>query len=205
MSKTETTVRVIGSGAAALAGTVGIAQAQDFAGFYGGVGVSMPSGEQTLPFGPTYSLDGSAVGSVFAGYNLVSQGGLVYGAELAVTQGSDFDMGGPYGGFGQSTNYMVDLKGRLGKVFGTTLAYGSLGYSFSSIMWPGSTDAMAKVGGVNFGAGFEVPISANGFIGGDVTQRFLGPWGTNAFGDPSSNYVDSLNMTTISVRLGFRF
>ncbi len=200
MSKAETTMRLACSGAALLAGFSSSAQAQDVNGFYGGVGGAVPSGSVDLGFSG-YSISGSALGSVFAGYNVVSASGLVYGGELAVTQGTD--VSGAYGDFG--TKPMVDVKGRLGKVFGKTLVYGSLGYSMGSLTWSSGSGTMAKVGGMNIGVGFEAPIGARGFLGGDITSRDLKPRGTNEYGDPSSNYVDSMNMTTVSVRVGFRF
>ena len=201
MSKTETTMRLACSGAALLAGITSSAQAQDVNGFYGGLGLSLPSGSVDFSYDGRYSLNGSALGSAFAGYNAVSSGGLVYGGEIAVPQGADVD--GAYGTPG--INAMVDLKGRMGKVFGKTLVYGSLGYSMGSATWNDGTGTMAKVGGVNLGAGFETPLGARGFFGGDITSRNLNPTGTNDNGDLSSSYVDSMDMTTVSVRVGFRF
>ena len=118
-----------------------------------------------------------------------------------MTQGADID--GAYGSL--STKTMVDLKARLGKVFGKTLVYGSLGYSMGGLTFGDGTGTLAKVDGLNIGAGFEAPIGARGFLGGDITSRDLGPRGTNDLGDPSSNHLDSMNMTTVSVRVGFRF
>lgn len=200
MSKSKLAIRLLGSGAVALTGTAGVAQAQDVAGFYGGVGLSYPSGEVDSPWGDSYPIASGGLGSMFAGYNMVSAGGLVYGGELSI-----IPSGGEVGDYYiDHINQMLDIRGRLGKVFGSTLVYGALGYSVGSFDSSFGTE-MAKVDGFNVGVGFETPISENGFIGGDVTHRNLGPRGENEFGDPSSNYVDSFNMTTISVRLGFRF
>lgn len=140
---------------------------------------------------------------MFAGYNMVTASGLVYGGELSLTQGATFDDNDLYSAEGQ-LNHMIDLRGRLGKVFGSTLVYGALGYSMGSLDWVGGGE-MAKVGGINYGVGFETAIGQRGFAGVDVTRRDLEPRGTNEYGDPSSNYVESLNMTTVSVRVGFRF
>lgn len=204
MSKSEMALRLVTSGAAVIAGSAGLAQAQDVGGFYGGVGISMPSGDGTFYGGSdTYSIDNGALGSIFGGYNVVTGSGLVYGGELALTQGGTIGGDGYYSDtFKLGTT--IDLKARVGKVFGTTLVYGALGYSKTSIEDEYGYD-YGDVDGVSIGAGFEMPISDNGFIGGDVTKRNLNPTGSGQYGIPTSEYVDGVDLTTVSVRLGFRF
>ncbi|MCR8725543.1 porin family protein [Frigidibacter sp. ROC022] len=209
MSKAEKAMRMIGSSSVVLASAAGFAHAQDVDGFYGGVGVAMTSGDAEGNGGAfygTYSLSGGALGSAFAGYNVVSGSGLVFGGEIAVTQGGSIEVGGFYSASSVSMGPMIDLKARVGKVFGSTLVYGALGYSLGSIEdYYGGGEKIAKLGGVSLGGGFETPISENGFIGGDVTMRKLKPQGDNDYGEPSENYIDSVDSTTISVRIGFRF
>lgn len=194
MKKSDVAVRVIGSGAAILAGATGFAQAQDVGGFYGGVAIGTDTGDFES-YDNSFGIESGSTSSVFAGYNVVS-GNLVYGGEVAWRGGFDAD-----NGYVDSVGSLVDLKGRLGTMVGNTLVYGSLGYSLGSFDAEGES---ADLEGMNFGAGFEMPLSENGFFGGDITSRNLDANG-EIDGDPAGQYMDNVKLTTVSVRLGFRF
>ena len=58
--------------------------------------------------------------------------------------------------------------------------------------------------GLNVGAGFETSISEKMFIGGDYTARNLNGGGS-IDGVPGEFYMDDVNLSTVSIRLGFRF
>jgi hypothetical protein len=201
MAKTDVAVRVIGGGAALFAGSTGLAQAQDVAGFYGGIGVGANAGEY-LAFGDDeYSFDGGPVSSLFAGYNLVS-GNLVYGGELVLSgKAGTKDDDGLYTG---TIRNMIDLKGRVGTMVGNTLLYGSLGYTVGDVVVEVEDESGGDVSGFNFGVGFESAINEKIFVGGDVTKRNLDGGGT-LFGGPGEQYMDDVDLTTVSIRLGFRF
>jgi hypothetical protein len=200
MAKTDVAVRMIGGGAALLAGSAGLAQAQDVAGWYGGIGVGANAGD-FVALGDEYSFDGGPVASLFAGYNVVS-GNLVYGGELALSgkAGTD-DEDGLYAG---TISNMIDLKGRLGTMVGTTLFYGSLGYTVGDMAVEVDDETGGDVSGFNFGVGFESAVNDKIFVGGDITKRNLDGGGT-LYGGPGEQYMDDIDLTTVSIRLGFRF
>jgi outer membrane immunogenic protein len=183
MTKAMDVTRVISGGAAVAAGIVGTAQAQDVAGFYGGLSLGLPNGELDLGF-EQYSFTGNA-GGLFAGYNF-TQGDWVFGVEVAYTGdvGSESDSGVDYGlGLSQT----IDLKGRVGR---------ALGLTSSNVEWFGSESY--GVSGTMIGAGFETSLGSNGFVGLDVTSRDLNK-------GLYSIYTENDRFTTTSIRAGFRF
>ncbi|RYE39647.1 MAG: porin family protein [Hyphomicrobiales bacterium] len=199
MAKTDVAVRVIGGGAALMAGSMGMAQAQDVGGFYAGIGVGANSGDFTAFGSDEYSFEGGTVGSLFAGYNFVS-GNMIYGGELAYSNGANTDVDNPYVG---EISSLLDLKGRLGTMVGSTMFYGSLGYTRGK-MGTEFLGGGGTVSGINLGAGFETSLSDKMFIGGDYTARNLNGGGT-VDGVPGEEYMDDVNLSTLSIRLGFRF
>jgi outer membrane immunogenic protein len=200
MAKSDVAVRVIGGGAALMAGSVGLAQAQDVGGFYGGLGVGANGGD-FLAFGSDeYSFSGGPGGSLFAGYNVVS-GNLVYGGEISWMNGAESSDNIPYIG---KIDSLIDLKGRVGTMVGSTLFYGSLGYSVGDVSQDWSGAGGGDVSGFNLGAGFETAISDKMFIGGDFTMRNLDAGGS-IDGVPTEEYMDDVNLSTVSIRMGFRF
>mgnify|MGYP001765404750 CR=1 FL=1 len=199
MTKAGVAGRLIGSGAAIVAGSAGISHAQDVSGFYGGLGVGANAGD-FIAFGDEeYSFEGGPVTSLFVGYNVVS-GNLVYGGELAWTNKAEFS-DNPY--VGHATD-IIDLKGRVGTMVGNTLVYGALGYSMGDVEvdWDGASGG--DVSGFSIGAGFETNITENVYLGGDFTNRQMDGGGT-INGLPGELYMDDVNLSTISIRLGFRF
>lgn len=199
MSKMYTVARATVGGVAMATSAAGFAQAQDVAGLYAGASVGVNSGSYSDRYGDEYTVESHPAAGAFMGYNMVS-GNLVYGAEFAWTnQVQDIDQ---YDLDGISN--LFDLRGRVGALFGSTLVYGALGYSFGAAYGYGDIDG--SFSGYNIGVGFEMPLGNNGFLGGDLTTRFMDASGTmNGGSDLLSDYVSDLNLTTVSVRLGFRF
>ena len=201
MAKSDIAFRVLGGSAALVAGSAGLAQAQDVGGWYGGVGVGANAGDFIAFGSDEYSFSGGPGASLFAGYNMVS-GNLVYGGEIALTNKAESD--DAESAYTGSISRLIDLKGRVGTMVGNTLLYGSLGYSFGDLeqKWNGSGGGDVK--GVNFGLGFETALSGNMFLGGDFTSRNLDGGGTIE-GEPGETYMDDATLSTVSIRLGFRF
>ncbi|MCV2879403.1 porin family protein [Sedimentimonas flavescens] len=187
------------SGAAVLAGMAGNAQAQDLNGFYAGISMNKAVGgdlQWTYYSDGGGDVGGAAMG-VFLGYNFALQNGWVAGAELAFSESYDIDS---YSGV--QIEDVMDLKARLGKTFGKTYAYGILGYSSADVSWASAPDFMQADGsGVSYGLGIETSFDNNGFIGGEILRRNID---AKNDADPYNAYkVDDL--TTISIRAGFRF
>jgi hypothetical protein len=188
-------------GAAALAGAASGAAAQDFSGLYSGVNLSF-SVDGTVESGPfftpfDYSLNGNS-GGLFAGYNFV-QGNWVFGAELGWSDGFDIDFAGET--YGTLAN-IVDVRARAGTVFGNTLVYGALGWwkgEIDDFIGPAGTPAI-DVDGMSFGLGFETAMGPKSFLGAEITRR-------NGSADDlfGINYLDDVDLTTASIRAGFRF
>jgi outer membrane immunogenic protein len=201
MAKTDVAVRVIGGGAALMAGSAGLAQAQDVGGWYGGLGIGSNGGDFIALGNDEYSFDGGPRASLFAGYNVVS-GNLIYGAEVALSgNAKSSDEDAFYAGH---ISNLIDLKGRVGTMVGNTMLYGSLGYSVGDVNleWNGETGGDAS--GFNFGAGFETAIGEKMFIGGEIISRNMDVGGTLS-GAPAEQYMDDIDLSTVSIRMGFRF
>ncbi|WP_374643544.1 outer membrane protein [Tabrizicola sp.] len=194
MAAKEVALKVIGSGAAMLAGSAGLSHAQDVGGWYAGAGLGAATGDFSTFGDDGYSFDGT-VGSIFAGYNVVS-GNMVYGGELAWNGGVQGDSA-----YVDRIGSILDLKGRLGTIVGSTLVYGSLGYSLGTFEYGGES---GDFNGFSLGAGFEMPFNDNGFFGADVTTRNMSGDGEIG-GVPATDYIDDAQLTTVSIRLGFRF
>ena len=192
MTKSVDITRVIAGGTAIAAGFAGASQAQDTTGFYAGLGYGVPSGDYTIGGSDEYSFSGSS-SSLFAGYNH-AMGEWVLGAELGFNSsiGSEFSDGDPYGtGVGET----ITLKARVGRVFGRTLVYGSLGFASSDLDVFGTKYSMD---GTVVGAGVETGIGSNGFVGLDFSTY---DFNSGEF----SNYTDDISLSTTSIRAGFRF
>ncbi len=195
MSKPNLAEVAIKGGAAILVSMASTANAQDIEGAYAGLSYGLGSGEvQDNEY--TYSFSGNA-GGVFAGYNMV-QGDWLFGAELAYSKGgfeAPFEGGADYA---KATN-VLDIKARIGRVFGNSAVYGVVGHSSMDIEMFGGSPSDGTADGISFGLGFETGIGTNGFIGAEVLTRDL-----NASAAPAE-YIDGGKLTTLSLRAGLRF
>jgi len=192
MSKSAETIRILASGTVAALGAAGAVQAQDFNGAYVGLSLGVPNG--TYELFTDYSIGGTSFGA-FAGYNAV-RGDWLIGGEIAGISGldTDFPSGSMYAqDYGVSN--LIDLKARVGRVFGNTMVYGAVGLSRIDVEYAGYTDTS---NGVNFGVGVEQNLGGKGFIGAEVLGR-------NFNSGDNVSYIDSRPLTTVSIRGGFRF
>ena len=192
MTKTLDLTRVIASGTAMAAGFAGASQAQDLNGFYAGLSLGMPSGDFTIGGSDEYSHTGTA-SSLFAGYNH-SMGDWVLGAELGFNSELGF---GELNGDSYDANVgdSISLKARVGRVFGSTLVYGSLGFVSADMNVFGNDFSMD---GTLVGVGVEQGIGSNGFVGLDFTSYDFNSGNYTV-------YVDDISLSTTSIRAGFRF
>ena len=192
MTKSVDLTRVIAGGAAVAAGFAGASQAQDLNGFYTGLSLGVPSGDFVIGGSDEYSHTGTASG-LFAGYNHM-MGDWMLAAELGFNKEL---------GYGETDGDVYDanvsdsltLKARVGRVFGNTLVYGSLGFVSADMNVFGSDYSMD---GTVIGAGVEHGIGSNGFVGLDFTSYDFNSGNY-------TTYVDDISLTTTSIRAGFRF
>lgn len=196
--------------AAALAGTAGFAgslaapviepapvvapapiAAADWSGFYLGGIAGFQSGAFD-PDGLNYDVNATTYGG-FAGYNMQS-GSFVYGAEVA----------GQLGGYSiensgttlldDNIDYMIDARLRLGYAFDNVLVYGAGGYTFGQAADGAST---YDFNGFNLGAGVELAVTDNIFVGAEYIYR-------NLSADVGGSTYD-VNTHGIQAKIGYRF
>lgn len=192
MDKSSTFIKLVAAGAALSVGGAQSVQAEPgIGGAYVGLGYGAFSGE----LGDSY-LYGTPSGAPngFVGYNFVN-GDIVYGAELTMWADSTYEAyGGPYG-----YSSLVDVKARVGKTFGNTLAYGTLGYFQTDYSYYDADYYGGTAKGWSVGLGFETEFSGNSFVGADVTHRTA----TSDSGQDGPKFGGPL--TTVAVRAGLRF
>ena len=140
-------------------------------------------------------IDGTMYGA-FAGVNFQS-GSIVYGVEAAYSMGSvgfydddpsfsgsverAIDDAGDFSSsevdeFGGEFNSFIDLKARVGFAAGKALIYGFAGWSFGEYEYSGVFDGSSETfaistGGMNYGAGIDMLVTDNFFMGLEVIFR----------------------------------
>jgi maltoporin len=189
--------------ASAVALIAGSAQAQDFDGFYMGLGITTHGGDSPLgdePSGDQYSLESTAAASLFVGYNTSVGNGMVVGAELAFNTNvpGDADEVSSYpDSYGMS---MIDLKAKVGGVVSTgarpILLYGFAGLSTGGLTSPFYGDYNAN--GFNYGLGGAMKVSDNFSVGLEVMGRTLESYN----GDEG---LTNTNHYQVSLRGAFHF
>lgn len=143
------------------------APAYDWSGAYFGgyAGGGMGTMEyQTPAFGP-YDIDPAWSYGAFAGYNWQS-GNLVYGVEASVGLFQGFPVGFP----GESYDYIVDARARVGHAMDNVLVYGFAGGSIGQYTIPPDS---WSIYGANYGAGLEFGVTDNLSIGGEYVGHYL--------------------------------
>ena len=133
--------------------------------------------------------EGSAAGG-FAGFN-TSLGDWTIGAEIATYAGGEVLV--TYGSVAVSN--VVDIRARVGRTFGNAFVYAAAGVSSANATYEGYGSWTEGLNGTNVGAGFEMGLGGSYFVGGDMTRRWL----------TGANYVDNVEMTNASIRVGMRF
>jgi outer membrane immunogenic protein len=131
----------------------------DFSGF----GIGLDFGAALGSVGGA-NLSGPA-GGVHVGYNLQT-GGVVGGAEVdAIFGGVD---SGSFGAGSFSQNFLSSTRAKAGYAFGPMLAYGTVGWAFSTTAYEDASGTANKTihGGV-FGAGLEYALTRSVSIRGE--------------------------------------
>ena len=186
---------VVVGGASLVAGGMAAipASAQGFDGLYGGI--SYNNGDFESGDWSAYNAAGSS-GGVFFGYNM-SAGSWLFGAEVSFSN----DVAAPNGTndyYWMSVDQVVDLRARVGQVFGNTLVYGSVGYvTGTSILDSSYWSAVEETfTGSSVGVGFETNFSENSFFGAEVRRS---DWQGDNYSEADGE------LTSVSVRMGMRF
>jgi len=198
MIKQEQILGVVAAGAAITAMTADSANADinDFAGPYVGLGFGTMAGEVGDDY--MYAIGTALAFSGFGGYNWVN-GNTLMGVELGVWANDTYPGGG---GEGYGIEGMVDLRGRVGmSISDSTMLYGAAGLWQGDYQFYGADDGGSAFG-FSIGVGFETNLSNGMFVGGDVTMRSTTSADLN---DPTDDDKSPDNVTTASVRVGFRF
>lgn len=172
------------------------APVHDWSGFYAGVGYGTASG--SIDFSsPYYDLTSGNTASLFAGY-LVQRGSLVFGGELALSQGSDLyiDVAPAY--TLEEIGRVIDLKAKVGYAANRVLFYGVLGYS--NVEWavtnPSASDF--TTGGINFGLGVDFAATERLQVGIEYLSRDTS--GESYTGDDAD-----IDLDTLSLRIAYQF
>ncbi len=186
-------------GAALAMGAVGAsdAGAQGVDGFYGGLSLGLADADNYIGNSSEYNFTGAAAGA-FVGYN-VSLQGFVVGGELSYVDEYKVDDNGGSFYLNMGLAHVTELRGRVGKVFGSTFAYGLLGYTKADAYTEGTEGVNSDAQGLSYGVGFEHPLGSNMFIGGEIVRQDLD------VDDHVYVYDNSLKMDTASIRFGLRF
>lgn len=191
--------------AAAVVLTATMAQgalAQDWSGFYGGLGFGRSTGTYTHydsgVFGQSGDVEGSQP-SGFLGYNR-QHGNWVYGGELAYGRSAILVNNNPV----YNIDEIVDVRGRLGYAAGPALIYGSLGWTSAAQSWDGSvTNSPLRVDGMSFGLGLDMMVSERVFVGVEIQRRMHKAEEGELGGYPIVSTETETD--TLAMRLGLNF
>jgi outer membrane immunogenic protein len=177
----------------ALAATSTAVVAQDWTGGFVGLSFGSTTGNASAD-GLVSEYDiRSRNASAFIGYDHQLGNGFVLGGELSAMIGPTPLVDTEYG---TSFNNVVDVKVRLGKAFGNTLLYGTVGVSSAEETYfdNDTQGAMGSKNGTNFGIGVEHRIGKNFTIGAEYTRRLL-----------DTTYNSSSALDTVAIRGVIRF
>ena len=166
--------------------------ATDWSGFYVGGLAGIQNGDAIAnpgtPIEVVTPIDVTNYGG-FAGYNF-QQGSIVYGAEIAAQMGNI-----TAGVTTVNLDYLVDARARVGYAFDSVLVYAAGGYSTGQMSNLGISETFS---GFNVGAGLELAVTENFFLGGEYIYRDMS--GTTAGLTPFD-----IKTHGVQVRAGFRF
>ena len=185
-----------GTAAMALSAASGAQAEEGIGGVYGGLSFgSVINNDDFLGNGDEYVLDGSGVGA-FVGYN-VEKNNLVYGGELNYAGNIDANSNGNSDYSGMGLTNVIDVKARVGRLFGTTLVYGAVGFTSAGVN--ASFGVPSSAIGSNVSLGVEKTFSNNMFIGLELTHRNLNV--------EDGQYISNtkLKLDSASLRIGMNF
>jgi opacity protein-like surface antigen len=171
-------------------------QATDWSGFYAGGLYGTNSGEQTYSSGPAYpDMTGTTYGG-FAGYN-VQNGSMVYGGEIAYSVGEVFLGDAIFPDYFHDS--FTDAKARIGYATGPTLIYAVAGGSFGT--WADGPYGTIS-SGFNYGAGVDVLVTDQIFVGGEFLIRDL----TSEDGvEDQVGLTFDTTVQSVQIRVGMKF
>jgi len=163
----------------------------DWSGFYAGGLGGFQTGDAILnpgtPGALTFLAQPTTYGG-FAGFNF-QDGNLIYGAEVALQTGN-----ARIGGIAVDFDFIADVRARFGYAFEDVMVYAAGGVTYEQVTALGAT---VNPTGFNLGAGLELNVTDDFFIGGEYVYRNVSArW----LGTP----VD-LNTHAVQVRAGIRF
>lgn len=193
---------MLASGALAAAGAGTGADAQSMPdGFYAGLSFGEYNGARNAD---AYSWSSTGRPGVFVGYDQ-DFGNFFLGGEVALTLGGALSVPSPDPFYpGATGENLVDFKVRFGKEFGGTKIYGFVGYSRmdaseEAYAGPGPTytTTTMTLTGMNGGIGMSYAINSNIDIGLEYIRRDLD--------DSAAFYTATDNLSTVALRVGFRF
>jgi outer membrane immunogenic protein len=164
----------------------------DWSGPYAGLAYGDGSGTMTYVGGDSRGMTGSLT-SIFAG-TLMQRGTLVYGGELALSQGNSLAQAGFDD---ENTKDLPDAKAKLRVAAGRALFYGVLGYS-SATYDANPSDSDYDISGLSFGLGVDDAVSDRFLVGLEYLPRQ-----TDA--DTAISGVEVLKLNSLSIRVGFSF
>ena len=182
MAKHDKFLTLAAAGAAAV-GATDVAADSSFDGAYAGFGLGTLNGTGGDDYNYALSSNGA---NLFAGYNVVTDTGLMYGGEIGgwfTDHTSD-----SYYGIGT----LLSAKLRVGRVFDETMVYASVGLWQGDYTWESDVEGE----GFSYGIGFEQNLSDVMFIGLDYTINAA---------DADQYKLENGSIGTMSVRGGFRF
>ena len=167
-----------------LAGLLALAPAATFAQDRSGGYIGAQVGGSDIDVdGAPLDGDGTSFG-IYAGYN-IDAGGIVYGVEVDLDE-TDYQLSDDAGEIDSTTR----LKIRAGAPMGTGLAYGTIGYVGVT------SDDLGDDNGYLIGAGYDMPVSNNISVGGEVLYH--------EFEDYNDTGLD-VGATTFKARVAFNF
>ena len=177
--------------AVSLTGGAAMADPADWAGFYAGGMYSANGGEFSYA-DDDYDIDLSNAGG-FVGFN-AAFGSVVVGLEYGLSFGaasSDY----------ASLSDVQDLRVRVGTTFGDAFVYGAVGASSGFVSAVGPVTPDYDVSGVSYGVGVDYAVTDQLFVGLDYTVRDM----AGGEDGPGGSYVDVRSMSSISIRVGYKF
>ncbi len=171
------------------------ADAHDWSGAYVGLAYGRTSGSLEYSTPITYDLNKGKVRSLYAGY-LMQRGNLVFGGELAVSNGSDtYATGFPL----ENIDRVIDLKGKVGFAADRVMFYGALGVSKLDYEFSTAPALNYSTRGVSYGLGVDYALTERFTMGLEYLAR-------KTDGDvPFAGLTSDIDLNTVSLRAGFSF
>lgn len=170
----------------------------EWEGAYVGAVAGVQSGNLTNSLGGVLPMDSSFNGGLILGFN-GQAGAFVFGGELAAQTGKFMISTANW-----STDYLIDARARVGFAFdnipvvNSVLVFAAAGVSTSTISTDSPVVRSGTASGWNAGAGVDLAVTDDIFVGGEYIYRDLS--GTNNSAQPYQTQNHG-----IQLRAGLRF